>query len=261
LQNTVNENGELGISAGLGNGSIFEYNTINNNNYAGYSWVIESGGFKAGYVSNIVVASNTVSNNDGVGLWLDAYGTGAMVQGNKVSNNTLDGIRCEISHSSTISQNTLVNNVQYHGTGVCDNNSREIAVVDSDYTIVSNNTITSNCAGITLTQGHDVQMVGDQVTSNNLTLHTGSSMLTDPMGYFDNPGSTGWNIFTANPPNFFDYNRYTFDTNTAWQTVTQWVDQGGGSGDDCATDPTTCFGLDTWAGWQAHGQDIHGNAS
>jgi parallel beta-helix repeat protein len=258
LSNNVHNNGQQGIAVGNGTGTLLEYDTISNNNFANTIDGNEEGGGKIAATTNAQVINNTYSNNNGVGLWGDCGATGTVFSGNTITGNRLDGIRYEVSHYGTITNNTLINNVQYRGTGPCDNNSREIVLVDSDYTTVSHNTITSNCAGITLTQGHNIEMVGDEITDNNLTLHIGSALIADRIGLFDNPGSTGWNIFTANPPNFFDYNTYTFDNSVAWQTVTQWLDQGGSFGDDCSTDPTTCFGPYTWAGWQAHGQDIHG---
>ena len=98
--------------------------------------------------------------------------------------------------------------------------------------------------------------------NNNLKLHTGSALIADRLGMINTPGSTGWNIYAASPPNFFDYSPYAFDSSAAWQTVTQWLEQYPGRiGQRLLGNPSTCFGPYAWEGWRAHGQDLHGSVN
>ena len=76
LSNTVDTNGELGMGAGGGTGDTFELNTVSGNNFAKIHFGVEMGGCKFSATINTQVIKNTVSNNDGNGIWFDQQATG-----------------------------------------------------------------------------------------------------------------------------------------------------------------------------------------
>ena len=242
LSNNVHDNGQQGIASGGGTGTLIQYNTISNNGYANVLDSTEEGGGKVSGTINVQVLNNTYSNNNGVGLWGDCGATGSIFSGNTITGNRLDGIRYEISHSGTISNNTLTNNAQYRGTGACTHGSREIVLTESDHTNVTNNTITSNCAGITMTQGTRNLAVLNSVVHNSLTFPSVTlALIQNVIGGWDPPPST---MFDPANQNYFDYNTYDFGSPTLLaQKNWQW----GGSNV-------------TWSGWQAAGEDTNGTA-
>jgi parallel beta-helix repeat protein len=245
LSNNVHDNGQQGIGVGGGTGTLVQYNTIANNNYANTFWGNEEGGGKIATTVNAQVLNNTYTNNNGVGLWGDGGDTGTIFSGNTVTGSRLDGIRYEISHYGTISNNILVNNAQYRGTGACSSGgNKEIALARSDHTTVSNNTITSNCAGIMMTSSSQNQAIDDSVLDNIIT-YNGSGVIANRIGGQD----------TNNPPtlydpasgNYFDYNTYHFSS-LALLTLKNWTWNG------APVNPMN------WLGWRAAGEDIHGIA-
>jgi parallel beta-helix repeat protein len=245
LSNNVHDNGQEGIAVGRGTGTLIQYNTIANNNYANTFDGNEEGGGKIGNTTNAQVLNNTYLNNNGVGLWADAGATGTIFSGNTISGSRLDGIRHEISHYGTISNNTLTNNAQYMGTGACSWNAKEIVVCESDNTTVSNNTINTNCAGITLTQS--IRSPGatfnDAVVHNTIT-YPGSTVLNYRIGGQDSqlPPAT----FDPNNHNYFDYNTYHFSSRDLLN-LQNWM---WGVGNPALT----------WQGWLTAGQDPNGVA-
>ena len=242
LSNNVHDNGQQGIASGGGTGTLIQYNTISNNGYLNVLDSTEEGGGKVAGTNNIRVLNNTYSNNNGVGLWGDCGATGTIFSGNTITGNRLDGIRYEISHNATISDNTLTNNAQYRGSGACDRNSREIVLSESDHTTVSGNTITSNCAGITMTQGTRNQIVYSSVVNNSIT-YPGSTILQNYIGGWDPPPATS--LFDPSNHNYFDYNTYHFSSPTLL-TLDNW----------------RWSGLNlTWSEWRAAGEDPNGTAN
>jgi parallel beta-helix repeat protein len=88
LSNNVHNNGQEGIAVGGGTGTIVEYNTISNNDFA---YVLsEFGGGKIAATVNAQVINNIYSNNNGVGLWGDGGATGTIFSGNTVVNSQLE---------------------------------------------------------------------------------------------------------------------------------------------------------------------------
>ncbi len=243
LSNNVHDNGQEGIAVGGGTGTLVQYNTIANNNFANLADGFESGGGKISATTNAQVFNNTYVNNNGNGLWGDCGATGTVFSGNNIRGNRLSGIRYEISHSATISNNTLVDNDQYRGTGAC-NAAKEIFIASSDHTTVSGNNITSNCAGITLTQDSRNAVVYDSVV-HNATSYSGSTSIPARIGGLDS--LVPMTMFNANSHNYFDYNTYHFSS-PALLNAYNWTWKSNGKAKL------------TWAQWQAAGQDIHGTA-
>ena len=61
----------------LGSDVLLELNTVSNNNFAKIHYGVEMGGCKFSATTNTQVIKNTVSNNDGNGIWFDQQATGA----------------------------------------------------------------------------------------------------------------------------------------------------------------------------------------
>ena len=209
LSNNVHDNGQEGISVSGGTGTLVEYNTISNNNYLNMADGFESGGGKIAATTDAQVLNNTYTNNNGNGLWSDCGATGSIFSGNTITGSRLSGIRYEISHYGTITNNTLINNDQYQGSGACAKYHSDIFVYSSDHTSVSGNTITSNCAGIGLIQDSRNPMVYDSVTDNNTT-YLGSVVLPNPIGGTDS--QVPMTVFDPASHNYFDYNAYHFNS-------------------------------------------------
>lgn len=116
--NTMVENGQLGMGHYASNSTIVENNSITNNNTAGYwgaDW--EAGGFKATSSNGVTFRGNTVLNNRGTGVWFDINNINVNILGNTINNNYADGIRYEISYKALISDNKLAGNGYGMATG------------------------------------------------------------------------------------------------------------------------------------------------
>jgi len=241
--NSVHDNGEEGIAVCCGTGTLVAYNTISNNDFA---YVLsEFGGGKIAGTTNAQVINNTYTNNNGVGLWGDVHATGTIFSGNTVTGSQLEGIRYEISHYGTISNNTLRYNGQYQGSGAC-NAGREIHLAASDHTTVFGNQITSNCSGIQIDQDSRNAAVYDSVT-DNVTTYPGSTRLFFRIGGKDplKPST----LFDPASHNYFDYNTYHFSS-PSMLTLQNWIWAG-------TAGPNSPL---NWSDWQAAGEDIHGTA-
>jgi parallel beta-helix repeat protein len=248
INNYVHDNGQEGIAVGGGTGTLVEYNTISSNDYA---FVLsESGGGKIAATTNARVMNNKYINNNSVGLWGDSGATGTVFSGNTIQGSQLDGIRYEISHSGTITNNTLIDNAQYQGTGACSTNAREIVLSESDTTNVSGNKITTNCGGIAITEGTR-QLAFDDSISNNSFSYSGNVTLPNRIGGFDAPPGTSYAGAIYDPANkdTFDNNAYHF-VSRSMLNLNNWIWKG----------PNGRMSPLNWAEWKAAGLDAHGTA-
>jgi hypothetical protein len=282
--NEVVEMGQGGIDTGNGRNTRITHNRIERNNEDGTAYGYEAGGAKFSNDSNIFVSGNTISCNNGNGLWGDSGEIGAIYSGNAVHRNLYNGITYEISHSGTITRNILTDNAQANAcqcvgphipllnshdvcTGaqacwgldctVCTDGRSEIYLHTSDATVVGGspsvgNTITSNCAGIHMNQDSRLRVRGNSVSYNTLILHTGSAVINTLLGGSNESGPFGFDMYSARPVNFFDHNSYTFDTSIAARIKAQWQWQLGNS---------TRSHPYNWTGWQAQRQDRNGSVS
>ena len=277
--NRATKNGQTGIGSGGGADNTFSNNVTTQNNFAGVYYTYAVGGGKFSGESGLKLINNTVSNNNGNGLWGDGGDTNALFSGNTVEHNLYNGIAYEISYSATITRNTLVDNAQASagqciaahipilaghdvctgpgtcaGTGcaACTNGKNEIWVhTSADSTVggspIDGNTITSDCAGIQIEGDGRLEVEGNAVTYNTLRLHTGSAVINTVLGGSND--TTKYNLYTASPHNYFDYNSYTFDNRTASRTDHQWDwALKGGRGNETYD----------WANWP---QDPHGSVA
>jgi len=249
LSNNVHDNGQEGACAGGGDSDVFEFNKVSGNNFAKIHYGIEMGGGKYSSTTNAQIINNVFSDNDGNGIWIDALATGSIVQGNTVTNNHKDGIRCEDSHYCMISNNTLTNNAENPATGVCIPNAREITISASDHSTVTGNTITSNCAGIWMggyQRNEYIDAVDDIVTDNSMT-YSRSVPISSSIGAADGTLGASSPLFNPANNNYFDYNTYHLNSR-GMLSIQIWVWGGKASS------------TKDWSQWRAAGQDIHGTA-
>ena len=110
IDNYVHDNGQLGIGGGNSTDILVEGNEIASNVWNGIDCSWECGGAKWGRVSGLVVRSNYVHNNGGVGLWTDEGCRGVLFEENRIEGNERAGISHEISFNAVIRNNELRGN-------------------------------------------------------------------------------------------------------------------------------------------------------
>lgn len=198
--NFIHNNGQIGI-LGKGNGAYLTGNEVSYNNTGGNNIDWEAGGMKFLESSGVQFVKNYVHNNYGPGIWFDSNNQNAVIDGNRVENNTGAGIFYEISYGAIIRNNTVTAN---GGTGSIARAG--ILVSASPNVQVYSNTLSGNSNGI-------VGLQADRSSSRalygpflvqNLSVHdntvTASRGVT---GLVDQMGDGG--IFTRN-------NHYAHDT-------------------------------------------------
>lgn len=167
---TLDTNGKDGYVFG-GNVSVstgpysFTDNTVTGNNYAGFDPNYEAGGAKFMQVSHLTVARNTVTSNDGPGLWTDWENRYIVYDSNDVENNTGIGIDHEASWDATISNNTVKGNGSSAGSSTLD--GAGIYMNDSQNVEMYGNYLSGNHNGIGMTQtDRGSTSLGPLVTQN-----------------------------------------------------------------------------------------------
>jgi parallel beta-helix repeat protein len=138
LNNWLVSNGEEGFAGG-GAGWLVQNNQINNNNTSHQNWGFEAGGGKVTLATSGTFDGNTVTNNDGPGIWLDIDANGILIQSNICIGDYCAGIMVEISKYNTVSNNLCVNN----GIGLTDWQAAQILISTS-----ASNTVCGNILGV-----------------------------------------------------------------------------------------------------------------
>lgn len=148
--NTIADNGQLGLGQYRSQGVRIENNRIANNNTAEFwraDW--ESGGIKVTRSSS-TIANNDISNNLGVGVWVDVAGDGVAITDNKIAGNAACGIRYEISRNGRITGNAVTGNglalKRGAGTGLL--TGAGITVNTSSDVTIEKNAVSGNLNGI-----------------------------------------------------------------------------------------------------------------
>jgi parallel beta-helix repeat protein len=148
--NTITDNGQMGLGQYRSQNGRIDNNRIVNNNAAEFwraDW--ESGGIKVTRSSS-TIANNDISDNLGVGVWVDLAGDGVAISDNKISGNAACGIRYEISRNGRIAGNTVTGNAlalkRGAGTGLF--TGAGITVNTSSDVTIENNAVSGNLNGI-----------------------------------------------------------------------------------------------------------------
>jgi parallel beta-helix repeat protein len=145
-KNLVHHNGQIGL-LGRGNGALIENNEIAYNNTSGVDPSWEAGGMKFFQSDGIIFRNNYVHHNQGSGVWFDINDTNGLIQGNRVEDNTHEGIFYEVSYSGTIEGNV----VRRNGLGTSNRYGGIVVSASSDVT-VTGNTLEGNGMGIMAVQ-------------------------------------------------------------------------------------------------------------
>lgn len=222
-------NGNSGTGL-LGNGTVYENNVFDGNNYRRYNPSWHCGGAKLIQGrSNMVLRGNIFKNTLLCpGLWFDTMGGGHIIEENTFSDNGLGyssprGLMIEISDGSSGSPNIVRNNIF---------NNNGVYVSASSYTYILNNLF--NYAGIT---GHGLEGSRTNLSNNkflnNIFYNFGNKK---PITLLHNPPSPYQSVNNISDNNIF------YDSSGAIPRF-GWTFEWGGN--------------DTIDQWRAKGRDVH----
>lgn len=217
--NNIHHNQQIGI-LGMGSGGKVIGNRIADNNpNRAYDLAWEAGGTKFLKTTNLLVRGNTVTGNNGAGLWTDHNNTGTVYENNVVRDNVGPGIFHEISGSATIRNNTVSGNAHGYYVG-------GILVANSSDVTVTGNKLSGNDGGII-----GLQDPRDGFNTVNLTV-TGNSIshTTGVSGLIHNGGTD----VAATGTIHFDSNSYSLGGNRpfSWKGGSISVDEWRALGQD-----------------------------
>jgi hypothetical protein len=109
--NTMEYNGQAGMTHHKTMDSLIEYNAFRGNNTNDYyrrDW--ESAGLKITYSQHVIVQFNKAEANWGIGIWCDIDNKDIHIFDNLINDNFSCGIRYEISFDGEIKRNTIAGN-------------------------------------------------------------------------------------------------------------------------------------------------------
>lgn len=249
VNNNVHHNKRLNV-AGSATNTLVENNEIAFGNYQNaFNTNFEAGGTKFAYTDGLVLRSNYVHDNVGVGIHMDENNINTTIESNRIDRNGSEGVAIEISYATIIRNNTVTNN------GWSDPRNRYtylwnagIGVHASQNVEIYGNTVSGNYAGIVAIEQNrstDKAVYGPHIVQNlyvhnntitQTSLPRSSSELSVGAGIAtDIAGNTA--VFTSRN-NRFVGNTYYTGTNPrpfAWQ-----------------------FGTRTVSEWKAYGLDVGG---
>ena len=246
--NYIHHQQQIGIVGG-GTGSLVENNEIAYCNWQGKydgASMIEEGGAKFAYSTNIVVRNNYAHHNRGPGLWTDINNTNSLYIGNRCDSNAVYGIFHEISYSATICCNICIGNgvdPGYLNPGTWGWGSGIMITNSSDVDCYGNIVVADPASGdgIVILQQVRTDPDGRQRYSSNNHVHH------NDVTYAGDYGCSGWAVDdqrVKGSGNRFDNNRYRapslLDQRFLWHS----------------TDDGSWF--DDFATMQARGQELHG---
>jgi hypothetical protein len=212
LNNTICDNGKVGIDGG-GEYVLIQGNELCRNNYAGFSG--GRGGLKTDKTIGLVIRSNYVHDNLGVGMHVDGGALNTLYEYNHTKHNQGAGIDHEISHAAIIRYN-LVENDAFDPTGTSVAHGAGIWIYASDNVDVYGNTVTNSMNGIAGYQNLRNDNLGTHylthlsVHDNSITQQSGASagILTNTDPHYYPMIFTSWS-------NYFDNNIYCLTDSSA----------------------------------------------
>lgn len=145
----VHDNGQLGLARG-GTGSVIEGCDVYHNKTVPFKTGFAGGALKFAKSTGLVFRGNTVHDNLGNGIWMDIDNINYQIYDNTVSNNDGQGIFIEISYGGKVFNNKVFRNgfgrtsSWLYGAG--------ILVAASPDVEVYGNEVTDNANGITAIQ-------------------------------------------------------------------------------------------------------------
>jgi hypothetical protein len=207
---SLHHNGQLGLSVTRSCSTNVENNSIFSNQTAGVQIFWEGGGAKFVKCTSLVVDSNIVSRNDGVGLWTDIDNYDIRFTRNTVEFNTNIGIFHELSDDAVIMCNTVRGNARtnhigwLYGGQICVSSSNN-AVVSYNLVEVFPAIMSQPANGITVFNqpGRDAPSRG-----RNSYVHHNVIVFYDELGVCGIGDDVNEKEFVETYGNRFDYNAY-----------------------------------------------------
>lgn len=152
-------------------------------------------------VANGTVFDNTISNNDGNGIYLDETKNNNLISDNNVQSHIYYGI-----YLRDTSPTTIVNNV-------LEDNARGISILRGHESLISDNTVTGNAYGIHIASSDDCIVKGNVVSSSTntgirllvssgITVHH-NSIIGNAVQAYDS-GTSNWNAPYPYGGNYWD---------------------------------------------------------
>jgi len=255
LYNYIHNNGDMGVSAGIGGGNasngggtqnsnlLVEGNEISYNNFAHVSPHYGAGGSKMVYTYGPVFRGNYVHNNQGSGFHDDLGLHGALYDNNISADNTEQGIFHEISYASTMRNNKLLRNGYIHPNG-----SFWLYGANLLSSVSENVNVYCNTVEISAQGGNGLDILTQPRTDTSI-VSNGNTFHHNTVVFDGNSGVTGGARASKTAPgevyffsqNKFDYNSYHLPE--LGRKAFAWADKD-----------------NTFAEFQAEGQEIHGSA-
>jgi parallel beta-helix repeat protein len=236
LSSFIHHNGQIGVNI-HGAGPKLTNSEISWNNYAGFTTDWEAGGSKSAETDGLAVSGNYCHDNNGDGFWSDTDNISTVYENNTIVNNTRQGIHYEVSYNAVISNNVI------KGNGSAPTTSSlwdaQIALQESSHVEVYGNTIEvpagyGNGIGI-MSEYRGMGAYGPFAAAHN-SIHDNTITYRASNGYsglVDDGTATALAV-----GNLFDKNHYILKGANG----SYW----------------TWFKADTWAQFQAAGQETHG---
>jgi hypothetical protein len=238
--NNIHHNGQLGIGGYKTSDALIENNEIAYNNTAEFSREWEAGASKFVFATNLTLRGNHVHHNAGNGLWTDGDGYNIVYEDNYIHDQEGNGLHHEVGCNAVIRNNRIENN----GVNTMSNG---IMVTASQNVEIHGNTVKNNGNGIVIwhqfreqdpNQKYSCEWTLDNVSvhNNEVTMSSGATGIWKCCGADD-----GNSIFLANDPRveFVDNTYFVADPlGRYWQLEN---------------------GLNTFATWQAQGNDVGGS--
>jgi len=250
LNNNIHHNGNLGIGGGVGGGEpggdgtadsriLIQGNEVAFNNYAHVNPKFGAGGIKLVKTRELIVRGNNSHDNIGSGIHLDINNYNALYDGNTVADNTDQGIFHEISYSAVVRNNKLLRNGSIYPQGSYWLYAANLLSSTSQGVEAYCNTIEVSAQG-----GNGADMLaqhrGDAVPSSDNYFHHNTIQFDGNSGITGAARERGLEDFFRS--NHFDYNAYYLPDLS--RKAFAWGDK-----------------MNTFAQFQAAGQEAHGSAS
>jgi hypothetical protein len=250
LSNYIHTNGTLGISGGLDSATqqsnvLIQGNEVAFNNYAHVKPGWGAGGVKTAQTVGVIFRGNYSHDNEGSGFHSDVATYDDLYDNNISEHNTDQGIEHEISYNGTFRNNHLLGNGYIFPTW-----THWLYGADLLSSTSQNDEAYCNTAEVSAEGGNGIDIIGQpregfggSTISQNNYFHHNTVVFDGASGVTGAARGSTYDICCINffSVNRFDYNTYHLPSLSLTPFV--WAN-----------------GFNTFAQFQAAGQDVHGSA-